>query len=100
MYQAKFYKNLDKERIAEAVREEGFEPVYIQDPPGRVYQTHKHPETKLLVFLAGSMEVKVKDVTFNCDPGDKLVIPGNAEHSAVAGPQGCDFFWSEKLEGV
>lgn len=97
MYQAQFYKDIDKERIAEEVEAEGFEPVCISDPPGRIYELHKHPETKLLVFLEGSMEVTVKDVSFNCSPGDKLVIPGNTEHSAVVGSSGCTFFWSEKL---
>ena len=40
---------------------------------------------------------KVGDNTFNCSPGDKVVIPGNVEHEATAGPEGCVFFWSEKL---
>lgn len=97
MYQARFYKTTDREQIAEEVRQEGFDPVYISDPPGRVYDPHRHPETKLLVFLQGSMEVKVKGQKFDCRPGDKLIIPGNIEHSAVAGPEGCAFFWSEKL---
>ena len=51
MYQEKFYKTIDRERIAEEVRKEGFDPIYITDPPGRVYYPHRHPETKLLVFL-------------------------------------------------
>lgn len=97
MYQANFYRTIDEERIAEEVRREGFDPVLINDPPGRVYEPHRHLETKLLVFLQGSMEVKVKGQTFDCKPGDKLIIPGNVEHSAVAGPEGCVFFWSEKL---
>lgn len=97
MYQAHYYKRIDKDTIAGEIEKEGFEPVCITDPPGRVYEAHKHPETKLLVFLQGTMEVQVKDVTFNCSPGDRLLIPGNSEHSAVAGPGGCTFFWSEKL---
>lgn len=97
MYQAQFFKTIDKERIAEEVRREGFDPVYITDPPGRVYPLHTHPETKLLVFLGGSMEVKVKGQKFDCRPGDRLIIPGNVEHSAIAGADSCTFFWSEKL---
>jgi quercetin dioxygenase-like cupin family protein len=97
MYQAKFYKKIDKERIAEEVEREGFDPVCITDPPGRDYPSHHHAETKLLVFLEGTMEVTVGDRSYDCKPGDKLIIPGNAEHSAVAGPKGCTFFWSEKL---
>jgi hypothetical protein len=55
MYQAKIYQTMDREKIAAAVRTEGFDPIYISDPPGRTYQPHRHPETKLLVFLEGSM---------------------------------------------
>lgn len=97
MYQRKFYKTIDKERIAEETRREGFDPVCITDPPGRVYATHRHAETKLLVFLEGGMTVKVEEKSFECHPGDKVIIPGNIDHSAVAGAEGCVFFWSEKI---
>jgi quercetin dioxygenase-like cupin family protein len=97
MYQTKIYRTMDQERIAAEVRQEGFDPIYISDPPGRTYEPHRHPETKLLVFLEGSMEVTVKGQKFDGAPGDKLIIPGNVEHAAVAGPKGCGFFWSEKL---
>lgn len=99
MYQARFYTKIEKDKITAEVEKEGFEPVCITDPPGRLYEAHKHPETKLLVVLEGTMEVQVKDVNFNCSPGDKLIIPGNTEHSAQAGPDGCTFLWSEKLSG-
>ncbi len=97
MYQARAYDKMDKEAIAQEVRKEGFDPIYIDDPPGHFYPQHSHPETKLPVFLKGTMEVKVKDEKYNCSPGDKLIIPGNTEHSAKVGPEGCAFFWSEKL---
>jgi quercetin dioxygenase-like cupin family protein len=97
MYQAKFYKAISQKQIAEEVRKEGFDPLHIVDPSGHLYPPHRHPETKLLVFLQGGMEVTVADQRFTCRPGDKLVIPGNVEHSAEVGPEGCVFFWSEKL---
>lgn len=97
MYQEGFYKTIDHECISEDVRRDGFEPILINDPPGRAYSPHTHPETKLLVFMKGSMEVKVKGDSYHCKPGDKLIIPGNVEHSAHAGPEGWAFFWSEKL---
>jgi len=56
MYQAKFFKSLDREGIAGEIVKEGFDLVTISDPPGRVYPPHRHPETKRLVFLEGSME--------------------------------------------
>ena len=97
MYQRKFYKTIDKELIVRETRREGFDPLCITDPPGRVYTTHRHAETKLLVFLQGEMTVKVGEKSYECRPGDKFIIAGNVDHSAVVGPEGCVFFWSEKI---
>ena len=33
------------------------------------------------------MEVRAGDQKFDCKRGDKLIIPGNTEHLAVAGPK-------------
>jgi quercetin dioxygenase-like cupin family protein len=94
---ANFFAHADKESVKAEIRKEGFDPILIHDPPGHAYPTHRHPEIELLAFLLGNMTVKVRDNTFACSPGDKIVIPGNVEHAAVVGPEGCVFFWSEKL---
>jgi quercetin dioxygenase-like cupin family protein len=97
MYQPRFYNKIDKESVAAEIREEGFDPILIQDPPGHFYPPHRHPETKLLALLLGEMTVTCGENTFTCHPGDRVLIPGNIEHSAQVGPEGCIFFWSEKL---
>ncbi|MEX0616321.1 MAG: AraC family ligand binding domain-containing protein [Candidatus Woykebacteria bacterium] len=97
MYQPDFYKGLEEEKIAESVKAEGFNPIRFSNATGDSYSPHKHPETKLLAFLKGNLEVKVGGEDFQCKAGDKLVVPGNTLHSSVAGPEGCEFFWSEKL---
>jgi quercetin dioxygenase-like cupin family protein len=97
VYQAKFYCNMEKERIAEEIRKHGFDPQCIEDPPGRIYAPHRHPETKLLAFLEGAMSVNVGSESYECESGDRLVIAGGIQHSAVVGPEGCVFFWSERL---
>lgn len=97
MYQPNFYPELDQDRIAGEIRKEGFDPLLIDDPPGHLYPRHRHATTKLLVFLRGAMDVEVAGESYRCSAGDKLLIPGNVEHSAVVGPEGCLFFWSEKL---
>jgi quercetin dioxygenase-like cupin family protein len=91
-----FYAGLSPLEIAEEIKREGFHPIRIVDAPGAVYPVHSHPETKLLAFLEGEMEVRVGETLYHCEPGDKLFIPGNVEHSAKAGPRGCIFYWSEK----
>lgn len=97
VYQPQAYKTIDRDSIAREVRKEGFDPLYINDPPGHFYPSHHHLATKLLVFLKGSMEVEVAGQKYRCLPGDKLIIPGDVEHAAVVGKDGCSFFWSEKL---
>ncbi|MBI2051340.1 AraC family ligand binding domain-containing protein [Candidatus Roizmanbacteria bacterium] len=97
MFSQGVYKNLSEEEIAKKLQEEGFDPIRFENNPGYIYPRHKHPETKLLAFLKGSMEVKVGGETYYCEAGDKLIVPGDTLHSAVVGPHGCEFFWSEKM---
>jgi quercetin dioxygenase-like cupin family protein len=97
MYQSEFYKGLTVTQISERVVGEGFNPIRIVDPPGQVYPPHQHAETKLLAFLEGALDVTVQGEHYLCKAGDKLLIPGNIEHSAVVKSVGCVYFWSEKL---
>ncbi len=97
MYQKNFYINLSETEIEKKIEEEGFTPMKYENEPGDIYPLHQHPETKLLAFLEGTMEVKVGEENFSCATGDRLIIPGNTPHSAVVGPDGCIFFWSEKM---
>lgn len=97
MYHKKFYKKIDKQQIEKDIKREGFNPLIIHNSAGDVYSLHQHPETKLLVFLQGSMDLNVNGQKFRCLPGDKVLIPGNMPHSAVVGDEGCIFFWSEKI---
>ncbi len=97
MYTPKCFQDTSREEIAEMIQKEGFSPLVINDPANYVYRPHQHPETKLLVFLSGSMRVTVAGKSYECEPGDKLIIPGNTVHEAVVGPDGCTFFWSEKV---
>lgn len=97
MYQPKFYKIIDRKKIEEGVRKDGFNPIYISDPPNFSYKEHAHPEVKLLLFLEGEMKITIDGESFLCSPGDRIIIPGDTSHSAVTGKDGCSFFWAEKL---
>ncbi len=97
MYEAGYYQNLSAAEIADKVQAEGFDPLRISDLPGTVYAPHSHPETKLLAFLRGTMRVTIQGKTYDCSPGDRLIVPGTLEHSAQVGSEGCVFFWSEKM---
>lgn len=97
MYIQKAYSHIDEQTIIEDAKREGFEPTKFTNSPGDTYPPHKHTETKLLIFLRGSMNVKVGKDSFECKPGDKLVIEGDVLHEAKVGEKGCEFLWSEKI---
>lgn len=97
MYYKKFYHTLNEEEIIGALREEEFNPIKIVDEADYEYRPHSHPESKVVVLLKGSMTVHVLGEEYQCEPGDKILIPGNIEHSATVGPGGCEFLWAEKM---
>lgn len=90
------YLNMHEDEIKRDIQNEGFAPIRLSDPPNRVYHRHKHPETKLLAVVRGSMELIIGDQGVAAQAGDKIVIPGNIYHQAIIGPGGCTFFWSER----
>jgi len=90
------YHNLSKKEIVKKIKEEGFTPLEITDPRGKEYTMHSHPETKLLAILEGGMCATVDGKHYILEKGDKLIIPGGVQHSALVNDSGCIFFWSEK----
>lgn len=97
MFEKGIYKNKSKKENKEDLKKLGFNPLIIINGPEDRYPKHQHAETKLLVFLKGSMGVHVQDKVYHCKEGDKLIVPGNTQHWAVVGKEGCTFFWSEKI---
>lgn len=94
------YRQQHIDAIRSDIELEGWDPALIHDPPGRQYPSHEHATAKLLVFVEGSMQVEAGGEHFACQPGDLLVIPGSTMHSAVAGPRGCTYFWSEQVREI
>ena len=97
MFRKAAFKNIPREKIKLAMQNEGFSPKLITDSPGFVYEPHQHAETKFFVCLEGYMKVTFNGKTYDFEPGDKIIINGNTKHSAIAGKEGCSFFWSEKI---
>jgi mannose-6-phosphate isomerase-like protein (cupin superfamily) len=92
-----FYKNLNQPSIALQISELGFFPLEIENKAGDEYEKHEHPETKLLAILDGSMTIYVDNQEYVCEKSDLIVIPGRTTHSATVGPEGCVFYWAEKI---
>ena len=99
MFFKNFYQDKSDQEILAEIKKEGFDPLKITNEPGYIYSAHKHPETKVLAFLKGSMKVTVNQRTYLCRPFDKLIVPGDTVHQALVGDKGCTFFWAEKVLG-
>jgi quercetin dioxygenase-like cupin family protein len=97
MYIPNYYSNQTEAEIYVSIKNEGFNPLKIRNSANHTYSSHDHHETKLLAILEGSIQITVNNELFYCKKGDKIIIPGNLLHSAKVGPDGCTFFWSEKL---
>jgi quercetin dioxygenase-like cupin family protein len=96
MHQKRFFKDVPKEKIKEAMEKEGYAPAVIFDEPGFVYEPHQHNETNFLVCLEGGMKLTVGEEKVNFQPGDKLIIPHHTIHFGKVGPKGCTYFWAAK----
>lgn len=96
-YQSAVNRGLDWVAFGWAPKAGGWDVSILPDSPGTVDWTRQHPDTKLLAFVAGSMDVRVWRPADHCAIGDKLVIPGPVEHDALVGADGYTLFWSEQL---
>jgi len=97
VYESNIHADLAPRIVLDRLRRDGWEPIPISEPAGYLYPPHSHAATKLLAILSGSMEVRLAGETYQCLPGDQVVIPGGVEHAALVGPDGCRFFWSEQM---
>jgi hypothetical protein len=71
------------------LRREGLEPRWWSNGPGDRYGAHSHSYHKVLYCAQGSIRFAVDgERTFELVPGDRLDLPPNVSHSAVAGPAG------------
>jgi quercetin dioxygenase-like cupin family protein len=68
----------------------GLRPTRWSNGPGEIYGPHTHPYRKTLYCLEGSITFSLPDLRREVElfPGDRLVIPPGARHSATVGPEG------------
>jgi quercetin dioxygenase-like cupin family protein len=59
--------------------------------PGDRYAAHSHGYEKVLYCVDGSITfvLEAEDRRLLLRPGDRMVLPAGAVHSAVVGPHGC-----------
>jgi len=57
----------------------------VEFRPGAVVELHSHPHEQMGMLLEGELTFLIGDEKHVLGPGDIWRIPGNVEHSAIAG---------------
>lgn len=74
----------------------GFRPIAARDviasfvwlEPGAPAPQHRHSELQITICISGELTFTISAETQTMGPGDGVVIPPNADHGALAGPDG------------
>jgi quercetin dioxygenase-like cupin family protein len=75
-------KTVDRERVAADWAARGFSCGLWVDPPGQRWEDFTHRTDELVLVLEGAMEFEVEDRVVRPAPGEELLIPAGARHSA------------------
>lgn len=67
------------------------------DTPHRIHPVHSHDSDETLHIISGSIIFKVGEETFDCGPGDRLMLPAHISHASEAGPAGCIYVIASRL---
>jgi quercetin dioxygenase-like cupin family protein len=68
--------------IASAWASRGFSCELWTDPAGQKWEDFTHPTDELITVLEGEMEFEIAGKTHQPMPGEELLIPSGAMHSA------------------
>ena len=73
---------IDREQIAAGWATRGFSCETWVDPPGKRWEEFTHDTDELVLVLEGMMEFEIEGSTVHPQPGEELLIPAGALHSA------------------
>ena len=73
---------MDQARIAADWAARGFCCELWTDAPGQRWEDFRHPTDELVTVLEGRMEFEIEGEIRYPKPGDELLIPAGAVHSA------------------
>lgn len=88
------------ERCIQALEKEGFPYVYEwSDKSGAVYPEHTHQDKVTMFVTEGSIELTINGQSHSLKAGDRFNIPPQTPHSAIVGPNGCQYVVGEMIDG-
>jgi quercetin dioxygenase-like cupin family protein len=73
---------IDRDRIAADWAGRGFSCDLWIDAPGQRWEDFTHATDELVLVLEGEMEFEVRGQVHHPQPGEELLIPAGAVHSA------------------
>jgi quercetin dioxygenase-like cupin family protein len=73
---------IDRDAIAQVWASRGFSCDLWVDPPGQRWENFTHATDEVVLVLEGQMEFEVDGQVHHPMPGEELVIPAGARHSA------------------
>ena len=86
--------NLEKK-----LKSEGFKHVFTwHDEPGTAYPEHAHKDKVAFFVTRGSVQFS-GGIDKKISVGERFDVPVGIRHSAVVGPEGCDWVVGEMIEG-
>jgi hypothetical protein len=90
---------MNPEALKQKLRKEGFTHVYEwKDEPNAEYPEHEH-KGKVSLFLVSGSVVFSGDINKKLNAGERFDVPVGIKHSAVVGPNGCEWIVGEEIEG-
>ena len=72
----------DREQIAANWEARGFSCELWTDPPGQRWEDFTHATDEVVIVLEGEMEFEMAGDVHHPQPGEELLIPAGAVHSA------------------
>jgi quercetin dioxygenase-like cupin family protein len=89
------YKGVSVDEIKSDLRQQGYNPLLIEEDPDDSLDPHQHAESHILVQVGGDMVITTGGKDVHMVPGDKLTIPPDVEHASKFGSDGSKYLWVE-----
>ncbi len=91
--------NIDPQSLETQLKQEGFVRVYSwSDKPNTKYPEHAH-KGKVSIFVTRGSVTFSGGIKNTVNVGERFDVPVGVKHSALVGPEGCDWIVGEEIKG-
>lgn len=90
---------MNNQDLKNKLTSEGFPIVYEwTDAPDTVYDDHAHQGRVVFYVTRGSVTFD-GGITQTVSAGERINVPVGVHHTAIVGPEGCDYVVGQEIEG-